>query len=186
MTEVAVDVVHEDETLFERRARSLTLRNAGATFRQIAEKTGVSPGTARHDVEAALREVVAESAEAMIARQRSMINDIIRANYAAMASGDVDAARLVLSSLEREAKLFGLDAPTRVNVGVSDVEFAEKTASLIESLGLTPPKELAVMSAKLRETLDAEVVLPFDVAGGLAGEACEDAAAGPGDDWSNI
>ena len=175
--------VAEDETLFERRARALTLRNAGATYRQIAEKTGVSTFTARKDVEAALREVVAETAESMIARQRAVLMDIQRANYAAAASGDIDAARLILATLEREARLFGLDAPTRVNVGVSDVEFAERTATLIESLGLRPPKELLRMRAEDADTLDADVVLPFDIA--------EDAGDSDGvpplvEDWSNI
>lgn len=150
----AAAVVPEDETLWERRMRSLTMRNAGATFRQISEKTGVSPAQARKDVMAALKEIVAESAEDMISRQRSILFDIQRANYSAAASGDIDAAKIILSTLEREAKLFGLDAPTRVNVGVSDVEFAEKTASLIESLGLQPPKELI----RDDRVLEAEVI----------------------------
>ncbi len=187
-TDLDVAAVADDETVLERRARALTLRNAGATFRQIADKTGVSPTQARKDIEVALREVVAESAESMIARQRAVLHDIVRANYAAAASGDIDAARVILSTLEREAKLFGLDAPTRVNVGVSDVEFAERTATLIESLGLTPPRELAVMGSRWREEiLDVQVEeagLGFDLGGG----ACEgdDVAVSPVTSWSNI
>lgn len=185
-TDVATATPADDETLWERRMRALTLRNAGATFRQVAEKTGVSPAQARKDVSLALREVVAESAEDMISRQRSILFDIQRANYSAAASGDIDAAKIILSTLEREAKLFGLDAPTRVNVGVSDVEFAEKTANLISSLGLQPPRELATMSAKVREAIDAEVVddsLPFDVAVGDASEGDDDSLS---EAWSNI
>lgn len=188
VADVAAAHVAEDETLWERRMRALTMRNAGATYRQVAEKIGVSPAQARKDVSLALREVVAESTDDMISRQRSILFDIQRANYSAAASGDIDAAKLILSTLEREAKLFGLDAPTRVNVGVSDVEFAEKTATLIESLGLRPPKELATMSARLREdaALDAEIVLPFDVADDATGDA---SGEGPPDfdgEWSNI
>lgn len=186
--DVAAATPADDETLWERRMRALTLRNAGATFRQVAEKTGVSAAQARKDVSIALREVVAESAEDMISRQRSILFDIQRANYSAAASGDIDAAKIILSTLEREAKLFGLDAPTRVSVGVSDVEFAEKTAALISSLGLQPPRELATMSAKVRETLDAEVVelLPFDVADGSVGGASEGDDDAPPQPWSNI
>ena len=190
-----VTVVPDDETLFERRARALTLRNAGATYRQIADKTGVSPGSARKDVEAALREVMAETAENMIARQRSILFDIQRANYAAAASGDVDAARLIIATLEREARLFGLDAPTRVNVGVSDVEFAERTASLIESLGLQPPKEL-VRGFSPADVMDVDVIADAADDGGLDGVPCGDtdepdgvearsAESGDGP-WSNI
>ncbi len=184
MSDVAVA---DDETVLERRMRALTLRNAGATFRQIADKTGVSPTMARRDVEAALREVIAETAESMIARQRAILHDIQRANYAAAAGGDIDAARVIISTLEREARLFGLVAPTRVNVGVSDVEFAERTASLIQSLGLSPPRELG------RLVVDAEVLDGDEVVGdaglpadGLLGVASGDDGSEPVEAWSNI
>jgi len=197
----SAELIAADETLYERRIRSLTLRNAGATYNQIAEKTGVSLPTARKDVAAALREIVAETAEDMIARQRAVLFDIQRANYAAAASGDIDAARIILSTLEREARLFGLDAPTRVNVGVSDVEFAEKTALLITSLGLTPPKAILAALGE-RETVDAEVFdddyskqpdssdeqdfPPPQQTSGANGEALETADSPSPESWSNI
>ncbi|WP_457066906.1 hypothetical protein [Mycobacteroides abscessus] len=131
-----------DETAFERRMKVVMLRNAGVTFTDIAKKLGISATQARKDLSAGLRDILSDTAEDMIARQRSVTLDVQKANYKKMLDGDVDAARLILSSLEREAKLFGLDAPTRVNVGVSDIEFAEKTAALIESVGGTPPADL--------------------------------------------
>lgn len=134
--------VPPDETTFERRIRVVMLRNAGVTFTDIARKESISATQARKDLTAGLRDLLSDTAEDMIARQRSVIIDVQKANYKKMLEGDVDAARLILSSLEREAKLFGLDAPTRVNVGVSDIEFAEKTAALIESVGGTPPADL--------------------------------------------
>ena len=185
--------VAEDEIRIERQLRALTLRNAGATYRQIAEKTGVSTATARKDVSSALRDVVSETAEDLIARQRAILLDLTRANYAAAASGDIDAARLLIAVMEREARLFGLDAPTRVSVGVSDVEFAERTASLIQSLGLQPPKELAAMSSALRESfIDAEVdedQLAFDLADGDGTDGDAPGVRGvpsESDGWSNI
>lgn len=156
MTADAEAALPEDAAVFERQAKALTLRNAGATWKQVAERLGCSVAKAQSTVRAALREVIAESAEDMIARQRSVLLDIQRANYKRAMDGDVDATRLILSSLEREAKLFGLDAPTRVSVGVSDVEFAERTASLIESLGLEPPREL--LRSRSSAVLDVEVV----------------------------
>jgi hypothetical protein len=197
----STELIAADETLYERRIRSLTLRNAGATYNQIAEKTGVSLPTARKDVAAALREIVAETAEDMIARQRAVLFDIQRANYAAAASGDIDAARIILATLEREARLFGLDAPTRVNVGVSDVEFAEKTALLITSLGLTPPKAILAALGE-REVVDAELLdddyskqpdssgeqdfPPPQQTSGADSEALESDDSPSHDSWSNI
>ncbi|CPT94394.1 Uncharacterised protein [Mycobacteroides abscessus] len=189
--------VPPDETTFERRIRVVMLRNAGVTFTDIARKESISTTQARKDLTAGLRDLLADTAEDMIARQRSVIIDVQKANYKKMLEGDVDAARLILSSLEREAKLFGLDAPTRVNVGVSDIEFAEKTAALIESVGGTPPADLLkaighradAIGHRAGAVIDAEVVTE-DRAEPVAPAA--DPAPAPGwqpvaaDEWSNI
>jgi hypothetical protein len=164
----------EDETLPERRSRALSLRNAGATFTQIAARCEVSTAQARKDVERARRDLIDDSTrESLIADQRRVILDIRQANYAAMSRGDIDAAKIMLASLEREARLFGLDAPSRSLIGIgTDVEFAETLAGLIESVGYRPPDDLlftargdrggadrdapgAVIDA---DTLDAEVI----------------------------
>lgn len=56
--------------------------------------------------------------------------------WPAAQGGDTDAARIVLRTLDSLAKLYGLDAPTRVAVGppISDIEFANEAARLIESI----------------------------------------------------
>lgn len=187
--------VPPDETTFERRIRVVMLRNAGVTFTDIARKESISTTQARKDLTAGLRDLLADTAEDMIARQRSVIIDVQKANYKKMLEGDVDAARLILSSLEREAKLFGLDAPTRVNVGVSDIEFAEKTAALIESVGGTPPADLlkaighragAARDGGDATVIDAEVVTEDrtePVAAPAPAPGWQPVAA---DEWSNI
>lgn len=148
-----------DETLYERRMRALTLRIAGGTFAQIAHQLKVSPATARKDVEAAKREIVAESAEGMIAEELAALRAVRHANMKAAVSGDIDAGRLVLATSTEIRKLFGLDAPSRVSVGVNDIEFAERTAALIESLGLEPPRELVKnLHREDANVVDAEVV----------------------------
>lgn len=193
-----------DETLFERRMKVVMLRNAGVTFTDVARQLKISPTQARKDLSAGLREMLADTAEDMIARQRSVILDVQKANYKKMLEGDVDAARLILSALDREAKLFGLDAPTRVNVGVSDIEFAEKTAALIESVGGTPPADLLKAIGHRADAIghragatgdgaviDAEVVTE-DRAEPAAEPVAADPAPAPGwqpvaaDEWSNI
>lgn len=186
--------VPPDETTFERRIRVVMLRNAGVTFTDIARKESISTTQARKDLTAGLRDLLADTAEDMIARQRSVIIDVQKANYKKMLEGDVDAARLILSSLEREAKLFGLDAPTRVNVGVSDIEFAEKTAALIESVGGTPPADLLkaighradAIGHRAGAVIDAEVVTEDraePVAAPAPAPGWQPVAA---DEWSNI
>lgn len=200
MSELAEIMPADDETIVERRSRALSLRNAGATFTQIAERCRISPAQARKDVDRARRSLIDESTrESLVADQRAVILDIRRANYAAMVRGDVDAAKLILSSLEREAKLFGLDAPSRSILGIgTDVEFAESLAGLIESVGFTPPDDLLFTARGERAiTVDAEPAddrdskkEPGAEAPSSAGEREIPQAARPGpmarDEWTNI
>lgn len=163
--EVAAGAVPEDATKEERCFRALMMRNAGATFSQIAEKMGCSETKARGDVRWALRQVVSESREDLIARQRSVLLDLQRAHYQKALGGDIDSTRAILSILERESKLFGLDAPSRVDVGVSELEFAERAAAAIEAMGLAPPAELTRGRVPVGQTavIDAEIVEPESV-----------------------
>lgn len=206
MTVTVEDVANatpaEDETLWERRMRALTLRNAGATYQRIADQLGVTIPTARKDVRLALREVISETAEDMLARQRSVLMDIQRSNYAAALQGDREAQTMVIRCLEHEAKLFGLYAPARVAVGVSDTEFAEQAADLITSLGLEPPKELA-RAVRQATSIEVDLVEVVSIETAEDGTArieaqdaiieaqVDDAEVAPSEDaadeeWSNI
>jgi hypothetical protein len=131
-----------DEELWERRMRALTLRNMGATFTRIAAELGISASVARADVRLAYREVLNETTEDFVARQRSVLLDCQRGAYPLALQGDKDAIMAIVRCLEQEAKLLGLYAPARMAVGISDVDFAEQAAELISKLGLTPPREL--------------------------------------------
>lgn len=164
----ADDIAHAerpvDEELWERRMKVLTMRNAGATYQRIADQLGISTVTARKDLQRAYREVLNDTPEDMLARQRSVLLDITRANYAAALQGDKDAAMTIIKGLEQEAKLFGLYAPTRALIGVSDVEFAEQAAALIASINAIDPtalKELEATNAHHQsqrgQVIDAEV-----------------------------
>ncbi|AYP70056.1 Rnase E [Mycobacterium phage CRB2] len=131
--------------LIERRAKVMFLRNAGATWQAIAKECGVSEATCRKDYQVVCRDINNEQPANIVARHRAVIFDIQRANYAAMMKGNVKAATVILRALDRESRLLGLDAPTRILAGVSDVEFANEAARLIEriqSLDPTTLKEL--------------------------------------------
>lgn len=165
---------HEDSQLWERRYKALTLRNGGATYKQIADRTGVSMQMARKDVQAALREFVRAPAEEMIAQQRAILHDLRRAHYPRALSGDPDSTKAVMACLEHEAKLFGLHAPARVNLGITDTEFAQEAVKLIAGL---PRDAMADLHRQARtdaaehgEVLDAEVI-PAPSAEEVAAEA---------------
>ena len=190
----------------------LTMRNAGATFQRIADQLGISTVTARKDLQRAYREVLNDTPEDMLARQRAVLLDITRANYPAALNGDKDAATTIIKALEQEAKLFGLYAPTRALIGVSDVEFAEQAAALIASINAIDPtalNELEQMNAHHRQLENAQVIdvgaedVPpgggesgsADGTGGDPAEATDaevpardtaSTAGGDDDDWSNL
>ena len=142
-----------DSPIWERRMRALTMRNAGATFTKIAEQLGVREHVARADVRKAIAEVVKLPVDQMVDRQRAILLDITRVNYPAAMAGDRDAQATLLRVLEHEAKLYGLYAPARVNVGISEQEFAAQAAELLAALGTEPLRELAG-----EPPLDAEVI----------------------------
>ena len=172
--DIADGVVAEDESLWERRMRILTMRNAGRTISQIVEAlknqgVSISATTVRKDIKAALAEVIGEAREDMIARQRSVLLDFQRANYFDAINTDPDkfdrritAQKQILAQMDHEARLFGLYSPTKVQLGISDREFAAETAALIEELGLQPPKELTAAITRALESDAAQEVIDVE------------------------
>lgn len=202
--ELAESAVAADEALWERRMRFRTQRNAGHTFAAITDSynaaqrkmhaealdRGEDPGrlkqlsvtTVRKDVDHITRELVTESTrEYLVGQQQSVILDVRRAFYNAMAGGDIDAGKMVLSTLQHERDLFGLDAPKRVSIGVgTDAEFAETLTTLIEAVagpGSAPPELAHLVRQNRDDAIDAEVVE-------LAPST--DVAIIDADDWSNV
>lgn len=150
-----------NEELLERRTKVMYLRNAGATWAQVAAQTGVSVATCRKDMAIVQRDINNEQPTQVVARHRAVIFDIQRANYPAMMRGDKDAAMVILRALHRESKLLGLDSPTRILSTVSNEDFSNEAARLIESIAkkdLDTLKELAHGHQPAEQPLDAEVV----------------------------
>lgn len=167
----------EDAELWERRYKALTLRNAGATWHKIAAQLGVSVYTVQKDVRTAMAEVVKVPVDEMVARQRAILLDLARVNYPAALGGDHDAQTQLLRILEHEAKLYGLYAPTRVQVGISETEFATQAAELLAAIGTEPLRELAGEQAAPIPPIDAEVIEDTPTAA---------ATVIVPDEWSNV
>lgn len=167
-----------DTAIEERRGKVLLLRLAGMTYTDIAAECGVSVTTVRKDYDLAL-DAQTILPEKGIARQQAIITEIIRANLRQAVAGDKDAAGVILKYLDREAKLNGWDAPTRVYASLNSVDAANETARLMDSIA----ENTAIMLARHQpqkeihrargEVIDAEVTEPM---GGVGG-AGDDAAA---------
>lgn len=148
-----------NQEVLERRTKVMFLKNAGATWATIAKEVGVSMATVRKDYRVVCRDINNENPADVVARHRAVVYDIQRAFYPAMMRGDKDAAATILRALDRESKLLGLDAPTRVLATVSDVEFANEAARLIERIHHLDPttlKELERAHHTSVDVIDAE------------------------------
>ena len=163
MTDLAVspdDIANaepaEDASVWDRKMRALTLRNAGATYARIAETLQITEVRARKDVQQAIKEVVKLPVDQMVDRQRAILLDITRRNYQSAMDGDREAQSVIIRCLEHEAKLYGLYAPARVAVGISESEFGQHAADLLKLVGTGPLAELAGLPT---EGLEIEATL---------------------------
>lgn len=139
----------DDAKLWEKRMQALTMRNAGATWARIAETYSISIDRAQRWVRAATKEVVKLPVDQMVDRQRAILLDITRRNYpVAMGEGENarEAQGVIIRCLEHEAKLYGLYAPARVAIGISESEFGQQAADLLKLVGTAPLAELAGLS----------------------------------------
>lgn len=168
MTAVAMDGDEPDDEISARllrRARVMFLRNGGATWDQVSKAVGVSEATARKDYAIVCRDINAEDPADIVARHRAVLFDVQRANYPAMMRGDKDAAATILRALEREAKLLGLDSPTKILASASLDDFANEAARLITTIAEIDSdtlKELTRGQADAAPVLDGEVVTDVD------------------------
>ena len=121
----------------DRALKAVELRIQGHPYAHIAAELKYSDESgARHAVSRLLARREAESIDELRAVHSARREGVLSSFWPAATSGDTDAARIVLRTLDSLAKLYGLDAPTRVAVGapISDVEFAKEVARLIESI----------------------------------------------------
>ena len=117
----------------DRALKAVELRIQGHPYAHIAAELKYSDESgARHAVSRLLARREAESIDELRAVHSARREGVLSSFWPAATSGDTDAARIVLRTLDSLAKLYGLDAPTRVAVGapISDVEFANEVARL--------------------------------------------------------
>ncbi|MDT0377241.1 hypothetical protein RM572_00425 [Streptomyces sp. DSM 42041] len=104
----------------QRRTQAIAMRLAGVEWATIADRLGYSSkGAAHTDVTRALRQSTSELAgqvEEMRTLQQLRTDRLLAAVWAKAIKGDLKAVETALKLMERHAKLYGLDAPSRVSV----------------------------------------------------------------------
>lgn len=181
----------------QRALKAVELRVQGHPYAQIASALDYADESgARHAVSRLLARREAESVDELRAVHGARLEGVLSSFWAAATSGDPEAARIVLRTLDSLAKLHGLDAPTRVAVGqpVSAVEFAEEAARLIESIasmGGTDDLLRSLPDDAGQAVLDARQSAALPDGDGFAAQdvpltAGSPAAVSDVENWSNI
>ena len=101
-----------------RTGRALDLRIAGWTYREIAARLGSSVKTVYFDVQeklGVLDHENSERAERLRDLEAARLDHLQRMNEKGVRKGSASAIRTAVSILDRRAKLFGLDAPTKIS-----------------------------------------------------------------------
>ena len=103
----------------EKQARALELRRQGYLLREIADALDIdSPATACNVIKKALKEVIREPAEAVIALELDRLDRMFVAAYSRASDQEKpfgrDAVETCLKIMERRAKLLGLDRPIKL------------------------------------------------------------------------
>lgn len=129
-----------------REMEALALRAEGLSYAKIASRMGVSSATAYKWVKKALgrlQEKLAERAELVWRLELERLDELQAALWGKAQDGDVKAVMAILRIMERRAKLYGLDAPDRLEVQRKGLDLSQ---------GVTP-ENVHVVAARLMTVL---------------------------------
>ena len=149
MSENPPNVIKLDHKTFEREMQVWKYRVAGATFDQIAKKLDYADESGAR---AAFKRYVNRTKDEVLANEirelhKERLDAALLAIWPAVERGDLDAIKVMLKILERDAKMFGIDTPVKTEVEVTTYDgiyLRESTKQLIR---------------QLREIEDAQVLL---------------------------
>ncbi len=106
----------EQIRIAERRRDALKLRRMGWGYYDIGRELGIGTTQAWTDVRSELRDIPADARHDLIALTNQQIDMAISAMMPLVSQGDTTAVAKVIALLERRCRLFGLDAPTQIQV----------------------------------------------------------------------
>lgn len=101
----------------DRKWRALDLRRAGKTYDAIARDLGYFDRAAAHKaVQQALEERIREPAEEVRKLETDRLDAMLEALWPKVLDGQDKSIGTALRIMERRSRLWGLDAPTRIDV----------------------------------------------------------------------
>lgn len=101
----------------ERRKKAFDLRKGGANYQQIGDALGMSRQGARKTVEAAIDKLNEEVSDAALHYRTLQLERLERMHFGLWTraiNGDDTAVDRIIKIMDRQAKLLGLDSPTKI------------------------------------------------------------------------
>ena len=117
----------------KRRAQALELRISGMSYRAIADAMQCADSTAYELVQSALREIPAANVELLRTEHDAMIRLLMLKLKPRIDKGEPRAIEVATKLLERLAKLWGLDAPTRKVLEVITESVVDEAIAALEA-----------------------------------------------------
>jgi len=110
------------EPLRIRAAELVKARISGMTFQQLADAFGyVDRSAAARAYDRAVHNTVWESLDEMRKLESMRLDDLHFLLWPSAMQGDIPAINAILKIMERRAKLWGLDAPTKIMADITQV-----------------------------------------------------------------
>jgi hypothetical protein len=139
MRENNTEIINLDPALFEKERQVVKYRQAGATFDQIAQKLGYSNESgARSAFRRAMERMRDDAINAeMRELHRQRLEIALTSIWPQVIQGDFEAIKLMLKILERDAKLFGIDAPVKTEVEVTSYDgnlLRQRTREIVQAI----------------------------------------------------
>lgn len=139
MRENDTEVIAVDPQLFEKERQVLAYRQGGATFDQIAQRLGYSNESgARAAFRRAMERIKDDAINSeMRELHRQRLEIALKAIWPQVLQGDFEAIKLMLKILERDAKLYGIDAPIKTEVEVTSYDgnlLRQRTREIVQAV----------------------------------------------------
>ena len=117
-----------------RAVKTLELRLAGASYREIGAALKVSHVQAIRDVTYMLRQYASQPADEVREVERRRLDRLLLSHWPAATGqpADLKAATMVLQIMDRRARYLGLDAPQKVDITSWVREVAEREGLDVE------------------------------------------------------
>lgn len=144
---IPLPVTEETSPLVARRSRIYNYYSEGKSFREIARIENISHMQVSRDLHAELSNVQEAHAIQSPAGLRQLhlgrLQEALKSIYPYVLKGNFKAIGIMLNLMEREAKLLGLDAPTKI-----DIEGRILALARIEGLDASTAMRIARQAAE--------------------------------------